>query len=337
MIDYVSAIFKLKHEPFGDILINVDTKTDEERPYRKEVRVGNKSASLGVKSTHDGQCIEVTGNYVKFMQGHNIFGTNDLHGLCIGIIKQVTKQLGIRGLQTERQSIMEGNFLIRRVDIAANFRAADRGEVVAIIREIERHWRDQGKNVSNYGNETVYLDQHNRNVSLKFYNKRAELRTRPLPQNIPARNRLLRYAETLVRAELTLGAVELRKRGLSRGSNWTIAEAKKLIIGAISASGVTGEIKRLLLPDEYETLDHDLKQAYQLWQHGVELRSVFGQSTYWRRRNALRKHGIDIQQPQPKERIVTVDIKSCICLEKMTSRPKFAREHGLIYLPSRRE
>jgi hypothetical protein len=337
MIDRIAAIFSVIHEPFGDVINNIKIKTNVERAYRKEFALKNGSSSLMVKSGGNGKYIKISGNFAKFLQKHNIFGTNNLRGLCADVVPMVLNQLGVSYTDAEMQDVINGNFIIKEVDIAGNFRSESCDETPLIIREIERHWRDLGKNVSNYGVETVYLNQYSKDLSLKFYDKRKQLSDCPLPVDIPQRDRLLKYAEGLVRAELTLGADELKRRGLGKGSSWTVDIAKTLLNDEIAESGIYGSIKRLLLPDEYDELPRKLKITYRLWLLGDAPKSILEEQTYRNHRNSLKLAGIDINHAQPKERIVDVDMKSLLSPENMLNFPKFARECGLVHIPVKKE
>lgn len=333
MIDNLTILFNIKHTPFGKPVSYSDDNDSEKKAYKRKVQVRNYNTSLNVHSKQNGQQIEVSGNFVKFLQGHNIFGSNDLQGLCRDVISEVAKRLDIIISKADWIEILKGYYEVMGVDVAGNYRVFSREEVPMIIRGIELHWRDQGLNVSNYGSQTVYLDQHNKNVALKFYDKRAELRKHPLPNDLPERLRLLKYTRPLVRAELTLGAAELRRRGLDKGANWSAQLAKELLLDEVAASGLGGEIKRVLLPVEYDELPHLLKLTYRLWLHGDDVKELFDIQKYRRHRNALQNYRIDISKPQPKHRVKMVDIKTCISPENVATFPRFAKKHGLIHIP----
>lgn len=335
MIDWTVATFPVIHEPFGDVINNIKTKTNDERAYRKKFALKNGTSSLLVQSVGNGKKLKVSGNYANYLQKHNIFGSNNLRGLAVDIFVLVTSKLGLGYSDAEMQDVIDGNFAIKEVHVAGNFRSQNRNEVHLIVHEIDRHWHDLGKNVSNYGVETVYLNQHSTDLSLKFYDKRKQLSDCPLPKGIPQRDRLLKYAEGLVRAELTFGAAELKRRGLDKGSNWTVGIAKALLNDEIAKSGIYGTIKRLLLPVEYDELPRHLKITYRLWLHGDAPKSIMEEQTYRNHRNALKLRGIDVSQAQPKERIVDVDIKSLLSPDNMLNFPKFAEEYGLVHIPAK--
>ena len=53
---------------------------------------GSHESRIHVK-THDQNQLWISGNPTKFLQGHNIFGTNDLLGICVEFYKQVVVRL----------------------------------------------------------------------------------------------------------------------------------------------------------------------------------------------------------------------------------------------------
>ena len=246
----------------------------------------------------------------------------------------VANKLHIKCSRAENNAIRDGEFLVRGVDIAGSFRAISREEVPLIIREAEYCWRDLGKNVSNYGRETVYIDQYSPTWSFKFYDKRVELSAHPLPKDIPYRERLLKYAEGLVRAELRIGAKELVERRLQHGTAWTEEVTEGLLTEAIAWSGIHGPVNRVLLPEEYSGLPRNLQQTYQLWLHGAPLRTLYDSQTYRRRCNELKRVGIDIRQPQPKDRIISIDLADLFNPENFLTHPQAAKKFGLIHLPA---
>ncbi len=335
MIDYLSIFFKVKHIPFGKTVSYSDTNESYKKHYQRKIKVRNYNTSLSVHSKQNGALIEVSGNFVKFMQGHNIFGTNDLQGLCRDVLLELTKRLGITLTQSDLNDVIQGNYKVQCVDIAGNYRLKSHDEVPKVIRGIEMHARDLGEDVSNYGRETVYFNQHNKNKALKFYDKSAELSKHPLPMDLPERERLLEYSKNLVRAELTLGAAELKRNSLNMGHRWTVKIARQLLCDAVASSAVGGKIKRILLPTEYDELPNAYRLTYRLWVHGDDIRSLFDIQKFRRHRRALQNYKIDIAKPQPKSSIDMVDIKACLSPENMAKFPSFARKSGLLHIPSK--
>jgi II/X family phage/plasmid replication protein len=81
MIDWVSAIITCKHDPsklISGIVMSFDAQGENEWTVNKTLSVeGSHSSKIQIKSHTETQ-IYISGNPTKFLQGHNLFGTNDL-------------------------------------------------------------------------------------------------------------------------------------------------------------------------------------------------------------------------------------------------------------------
>ena len=87
MIDWVSAVVPFPHaSPInGGNVVSLDPDGVEQWRIEKRMQIeGSYSSSVQVRSEHHSHfCshLRLDGNLVKFMQGHNVWGTSDLHGL----------------------------------------------------------------------------------------------------------------------------------------------------------------------------------------------------------------------------------------------------------------
>ncbi len=83
MIDWVSAILPCKHDPsklISGIVMSFDAQGENEWTVNKTLTVeGSYSSKIQIKSHTENQ-IYISGNPTKFLQGHNLFGTNDHAG-----------------------------------------------------------------------------------------------------------------------------------------------------------------------------------------------------------------------------------------------------------------
>lgn len=90
MIDYVSGFFPCFHDPdklFGGGVVSFDALYNKEWNVVKKLSVeGSYSSKIQLLSTGNNE-IYFTGNPVKFLQGHNLFGTNDLKELLNKFLK----------------------------------------------------------------------------------------------------------------------------------------------------------------------------------------------------------------------------------------------------------
>ena len=84
MIDWITAILRCKHDPsklVSGMVMSFDSQGNNEWVINKQVTVeGSYSSKIQVKS-HTDSTIWISGNPTKFLQGHNIFGTDDLRYL----------------------------------------------------------------------------------------------------------------------------------------------------------------------------------------------------------------------------------------------------------------
>jgi II/X family phage/plasmid replication protein len=330
MIDYITVKFPCKHD--RSTIPQFGTR------YLK-IRLRHNSTTMEVKSVENGRYLVASGNPAKYFQGHNIFGSNDLQGLCRDLFAKITADLGISVCRKDQQAINAGWYSISRVDLAANFCLPSQEMVTKVLREIQWHWHELGFNVSNYGDKTVYRDQHSKVATSKFYNKRKEISAHPLPEHILGSQRcmlLKEHAKTLLRAEFTLRSLALKNIGLNMGEGWRIAGTRELLRKKVASQDLHREIKHFALPDEYLELKPELKQIYHLWLHGSDLPSLFERSTLHRRRKSLLIFNIDIKQPPAPYRISTVSLQTLLAPEKIIRLPKFANQLGLIYLPVRK-
>jgi len=335
MIDYLDVSINCKHGEIGNILRNIDVNTGQVRDYRKDFLVKNKlNNSLKVKSSHNGQRIKISGNFVKFLQGHNVWGTNDLIGLCFDVVKLVLDKLGISITEDELNNIKNGKFIIHRVDIAWNYRV-DVDVISKLIKTVGEQWHEQDKDTSNYGIQTVYLNQHSKHWAFKLYDKRQELKHKPLPLALPHRYKIQEYTNGIIRCELKLCGKALQECDLDIGSGWSVEMVLEMMQLALKQTELSGSIYRRLLPKKVMQLKLKLRQAYVLWEDGHDLTTLYDYQVLNRMRKAFDKIGVDIKNPPPKAEVKDVKIATYFTVENKLNYPKWAKKLGLIHKPKK--
>lgn len=187
MIDWIKAVIPCHHEGrIGDgrvISIDDDGEIQWETVKRKSVE-GSFSSKVHIK-THDINSILIDGNPAKFLQGHNIFGTNDLLGLNIEFFRRICETCGLSPTTEDINAWREGNYQLLRVDITTSFKLPSQNDVMSWLRAASGLSRGKHQAVSAYSGETIYLGQNSRRISLKIYNKWRELKKHPLPELLP--------------------------------------------------------------------------------------------------------------------------------------------------------
>ena len=96
---------------------------------------GHIPQKIQVKS-HTDSTIWISGNPTKFLQGHNIFGTDDLRYLMSKIFDSLLKHedLGLYPTEEQYQAIQDGDYILKRVDLNQSWHLKDRETVLAWIR-----------------------------------------------------------------------------------------------------------------------------------------------------------------------------------------------------------
>ena len=84
MIDYVSGFFPCKHDPSklqSGFVMSFDSLGNQQWVCNKKFSVEVSHSSKIQLQSHSENLVYFTGNPVKFLQGHNLFGTNDIRHL----------------------------------------------------------------------------------------------------------------------------------------------------------------------------------------------------------------------------------------------------------------
>lgn len=266
---------------------------------RKPVE-GSHSSKVYVRSL-DNNRLEIDGNPSKFLQGHNAFGSNDLQAIALAFFTAVTSSLGLSPSDTDLASWELGTYRLKRVDIAESFQLPRQADVSAWLRAASSSIRGKHQGTSAYQGETIYLGQHSRRISLKAYNKFREIKKHPPAESFPFSDELLTFAQNLLRLEVRILGMELKRRGLHRGSAWDAPDLPtNLLFERIGTIKMNQKMR--LTSTELDDLPPRLKAVYMLWKEGSDLRSVYSKATFYRHRGDLMTScGIDISVPQPRK------------------------------------
>ena len=106
------------------------------------------------------------------------------------------------------------------------------------------------------------------------------------------------YADGLLRIELRMLSMELKREALHLLANWSDNTAAELHASKLQGLHVSGAF--MLETEVLDGLPGRLQAAYQLWRDGHDLRGMFSRPTFYRYRSGLLKHGIDIAVRQER-------------------------------------
>lgn len=349
MIDWLSLVVPCSHseEITGGRFLSINANGEREYEVCKRATVeGSFSTGLQIRTaTHTpDRCthFEISGNPVKFFQGHNLWGTDDLPGLVLSTMRCLANLLpALTPTYADRAAWESGDYRLTRVDVTSSFHLESLAQVLAWIRAAEQtaHLSHRGRGQLVKGS-TLYFGKQSRRWSLKMYSKGQEITAKGHGQDAILQLPHARaWADRALRVELTLRSMELDRIGLSAGKDWIVHD------------GLPSEVTARLLRERFEgmtmtTTDRldagtlegfrpALKMAYLTWEGGSDLRQVLPHRTFYKFRNELLPHGIDIAMLVPRGCVSNVVPLFKTLEAKPVSVPDWAIGTALYFEPAR--
>jgi II/X family phage/plasmid replication protein len=315
MIDWLTMEIPLRHTtPInGGEVVSIDPFGNLEwRTLKRTTVTGSHEMNLQVRTcTHTPDyCshLSISGNPAKFLQGHNLWGSDDIHGLAIATCERVASLLGIDVHPDDYAQWIAGAIKLTRVDVTQMFELRNQAEVLSWIRAAEQtaymSHRGRGRLI---GGTTLTFGEKSRRRRLKAYAKGLEVRKNIKAQ--PAIRELshaLEYADRCLRVELELKAMELKRIGLDTIASWSTDDG--VPCEAVTAALLREELGNMtmtttasLAPDVMQNLRPALRMAVQAWESGADLRETLPRPTFYKYRKELLPFGIDIATLLPKD------------------------------------
>jgi II/X family phage/plasmid replication protein len=243
--------------------------------------IGSYDASITVRSL-DRTMLEVSGNPAKFLQGHNLWGSDFVPGLAAAMCDQVEEMTGL-----EIRNV--GSF--SRVDIAGLLDVGSPELVKEIIRALGaagtlRH-RGKGQLVQE---GTVYWGKHSRRWSLKVYDKQREVLSTKSVSDVPT---VAALASGKLRVELVLRGMELKALNARTLEQWSMIDPMRLLVEFLQSLELPDQSPRL----DVAALPRHLRAPFMQWAQGDDLRTLYPKPTFYRYRRALLEWNVDISVP----------------------------------------
>lgn len=334
MIDWVTAVIRCDHDPsklISGMVMSFDAKNNNEWIVNKTLTVeGSYSSKIQIK-THTDSLIWISGNPTKFLQGHNIFGTDDLTYLMGRFFDSLLnyEELGLRPTSEQYDAIQEGDYTLKRVDINQSWHLKNREEVLAWIRSAGACGRLKHRGPGQYTGDTLYFAKNSRRWSAKCYSKGQEINAKnhKLPEELQIPE-LMEWADKALRIELVLRGMQLKDMLLANGKHWCADTAKMLLCSLVLDNLEITD--NMALPDDLlSSLPTRLKGIYALWLNGEDLRQSLPKNTFYRYRRQFLEHNIDISIIQDGQRNNIVPLIRYLEAEP-ASIPKWAYDKKLV-------
>ena len=301
VIDFVVLEFPVSHTTKIREGYKTNTTSDGVKTRTNHYKQLTNTNGCSVKvATSAPDTLKVVGSPLMFLQGQNLFGSDNLLGLCYLLFKTVTKLLGIKPTKADKRAWKAGEFDVHTVDVTHNFSLGNPATVSL--------WLDQaavsvasGKQLvetcrasSSRHVETLYVGKQSGYVSVKFYDKHQLLLCQD-GADPELHQKLVGLSRGLLRCEVRLHRKYLQDHGLRRGSDWSIDTAHDHFFRKVSALrfGSALAVPVSVVPG----LSGMERLAYEVWRLGGDPRPLVSTSTWCRLVKACQGQGVDVRQP----------------------------------------
>ena len=333
MIDWVTAKLPCDNNLRSGCVAKLDADGNVEWLSESWLPVtGSHEMNFMIKSLTP-QTIQVSGNPAKWLQGHNLFGTNDIQALMAAFFSQLYEVMADEGLNPtieQLDAITDGKYDMSRVDINETWHLKSQYDVKAWIRAAGEKMSMPYRGKGVFSGDTLYFGKGSKYFFLKCYSKGDEINSKK--SNFPEALRtpqMLEYAERALRVELTLRSNQLREWQLHEVSNWNAETGKMLLLQLIKGLEMSDNMR--LTDDKLKNLKPSVKMAYFAWLGGQDLKTELKRPTFYRYRAQLKELGIDISIPRDTQQKDSNVIPLMRVLEAQpVGIPDWAIEQGLV-------
>jgi len=304
-------------------------------PKRIQVE-GSDSKTITIKSLGGdglGRATElyIRGNPTKVLQGHNVFGSDNLVSLVLDVFTQIIQpKFKLTPSISELNKIRTGDYPLSLVDINYSYDLPCRSDVNTFIRSLEFKAKTRHGRPSSRGG-TLYFGKHSERWALKFYSKGDEITRRKgqLPPRI-ANQGIEAWADSKLRAEIRLFKKELNNIGIIKASDLTVNRVPMIFSEYLARVDMSNQIK---LSDEIElAMPKRLVSTYTLWKEGHHLLNMMSPSTFKRHRKELKDdYGINIDLHPDSIQKTNVVPMIKLLEAKPSDVPEWACSKGLVH------
>lgn len=326
-IDWISAITATPPELWpgytsGEkVTLDLRGRVQERRPSLHRVDDGEPSSSRNFTLwTPNPGTLYLSGNPVKLLQGHNLWGSDALLPLYLEAGQFVREHVGMFPGPATWQSCEFSRPRFTRLDLTRSYRFDTQAEADDYIRFVAGNARSRHGAATLIGGSTAYFGQHSRRWTMKIYAKHHELihEARKLSRRVlqyvtphaGVHRDLLDWSQGVARFELTLRSPELESLNAPELAAQTLqADYLRALWQhyfdriTMTENATMNTASPLLEP----TLPGRLKAALLAWRTGSDLRAMYPRNTFYRYRlEILAKTGIDVSVPPAPDAILNV-------------------------------
>ena len=336
MIDWGLVLFPIIHEPINAGRIT-STTPDGEVEWVSPKRVqatGSFEKKVSIKSVGgDGTGLAthlwVNGNPSKFLQGHNVFGSDDIISLMYDLFNVIAKQYQLTPTSEELYRIRTGDYELKTVDINYSYELPSKSDVLAFIRALEFKAKTRHGRPSTKGG-TLYFGKTSQRWAIKFYCKAEEIQTTRgrLPDNLQGVG-IENWAENKLRIELRLLSKQLKILNINKVKDLYVDKVNEIFNEYLRKVEMSEQIA--LTDEKMIEIPKRLRMTYRAWLDGHDLRDMLSKSAYYRHRADLKLYGINIDlRPESTKKSNVVPLIR-VLEAKPASIPGFAFDKKIIH------
>lgn len=336
MIDWSLVHFPVVHDPIysGELISILPDGTEDWRSPRRLQASGSYEKKISIKSIGGngrGQATHLwlNGNPSKFLQGHNVFGSDDLVALLFDVFCILVDKYQLQPTDEEVHRIKTGDYKLVMVDINYPYVLPSRADVLAFIRALEFKAKTRHGKPSMKGG-TLYFGQKSEYWAMKFYCKAEEIQTTrgKLPPELQNKG-IEKWVDNVLRIELRLLSKELQRLQIVKVNELTKERMEALFNNYLRKIEMSEQIK--LTDETMMEMPNKLRSTYTLWVEGHDLRSLLSKPTYYRHRKELKEYGINIDlRPESTQKSNVVPLVRL--LEAQPAKiPSWAFDRGLVH------
>lgn len=345
MIDLLDLVIPIQHKRFGTLrfLKREDGTDGLTKCLTKNISLYENGAVIRATSLNKGKQIAIRCCPAKVLQGHNIFGTDNVVGLANTLIGYVLAALGFDADREQLEAWERGEFEVRALDITHRFPVESHPLVSRVIAHLFRCTPMQLRPAAIYPGVGVRLLAPCRTAEWLFYDKRREFDDKrykeakylraligSTPDTDAVESLLRKEASANLRAELKLEKKYLKAHELSVGSAWSRGTAKEIYFRELELLGLGAipsvEHAKVLLD---RLTAPKLRQTFLGWMHGEDLTTYGSRQTLRGHRMAIVDAiGIDILHDVVPHQAPPLNIAGIFCAENaLPNFPQWASRH----------